>query len=189
MTDETPQTLSSKEVFAGRVFHVRVDELRYADGSAHRCDVVEHAGSFAIVALTDRNEIVLVRQYRHPTRVMLWEIPAGTAEPGEDPREGALRELAEETGYRASRIRRIAGGYVTPGFCSEFVHLFLAQRLTEGKQSLDEDERVEVALVSLERALEMMEAGEIVDVKTLLALQWTALRRGELGSGTVDRKG
>lgn len=176
MNDELAQVLGSRTVFEGRVFRVRIDELRYADGTTHRCDVVAHGPSFAVIALPSSNEIVLVRQYRHPARSMLWEIPAGTANANEPPRDGALRELAEETGYRAGRIRPLWSAYVTPGFCDEVVHLFVAEDLTPGEQSLDEDERIEVATVPLEQALQMVDAGEVVDVKTLLALQWMALR-------------
>lgn len=169
---EQVQEIGSRVVFEGRVFRVRVDEVRYADGSSHRVDVVEHGGSFGIVALAAPDEIVLVRQYRHPVRRSLWEIPAGTAEPGEDPIRGAARELAEETGYRAARIRPIGSFFMTPGFCDEAMHFFVADGLSAGAQSLDEDERIEVETMAIERAWQLLADGEIADVKTLLALQW-----------------
>ena len=188
MADEIPQTLDSKRVFEGRVFRVRVDELRYADGATHRCDVVEHEGTFGIIPLLRSGEIVLVRQYRHPVGRVLWEIPAGTSEAGEPAAEGALRELAEETGFRAGSIRPLWSVYMTPGFCDEAMHFFVAEDLREGSQSLDEDERIEVGRFTLARAFDLFERGEIADVKTLLALQWLAAQRGELTTGTVDRK-
>lgn len=188
MADEIPQTLASAIVYEGPVFRVRRDDLRYPDGGAYRCDVIEHPGSFGIVALRAPDEIVLVRQYRHPARRVLWEIPAGTADHGEVPAEGALRELAEETGYRAGRIRPLWSVFMTPGFCDELMHFFVADRLEEGTQSLDEDERIEVGCFTLGRALELFASGDIADVKTLLALQWMAASRGELVPGTVDRK-
>jgi ADP-ribose pyrophosphatase len=188
MADEIPQTVSSRTVFEGRVFRVRLDDLRYADGATYRCDVVEHPGSIGVIPLTGDGEIVLVRQYRHPVERVLWEIPAGTAETGEDPRECALRELAEETGYRAERIAPLWTVYMTPGFCDEIMHFFLAQGLVPGEQSLDPDERIDVGIFDLAHALRMLAAGEIADVKTLLALQWLSAQRGEVGSGTVDRK-
>ena len=100
--EEVPQLLSSRRIFEGRVFNVRIDDLRYGDGSEHRVDVVEHGASLAIVATPSSGRLILVRQYRHPAGVPLWEIPAGTAEPGETLLEGARRELREETGYRAT---------------------------------------------------------------------------------------
>ena len=110
--------------------------LRYSDGTEHRVDVVEHGASLAIVATPAPNELVLVRQYRHPVRSLLWEVPAGTAEPGESPLEGAKRELREETGYRAGRIRPIGSVWMTPGFCSEIMHFFHADELVAGEAGL-----------------------------------------------------
>ncbi|MHB8432206.1 MAG: NUDIX hydrolase [Candidatus Tyrphobacter sp.] len=188
MAQDLPQTLSSQIAFSGPVFRVRIDELRYDDASAHRCDVVEHAGSFGIIALSAPGEIVLVRQYRHPVRRFLWEIPAGTADGAEEPIDGALRELAEETGYRAGRIRPLCTVFMTPGFCDEIMHFFVAEDLRSGTQSLDDDERIEVGRFTLERARDLLAAGDIADVKTLLALQWMTCGEGELGCGTVDRR-
>ncbi|HEY9086127.1 MAG TPA: NUDIX hydrolase [Candidatus Tyrphobacter sp.] len=179
--------IGSQLVFEGRVFRVRVDEVRYEDGSMHRFDVVEHPGSFGIIALPTPNEIVLVRQYRHPVRRCLWEIPAGTAEPGEDPARGAARELAEETGYRAERIRSLGAIFMTPGFCDEVMRFFVAEGLSVGGQSLDDDERIEVGRFTPEQSRQLLRAGEIADVKTLLALRWMAGDRGELVPGMVDR--
>jgi ADP-ribose pyrophosphatase len=184
--EEIPQVLSSRIVFEGRVFRARVDELRYDDGALSRCDVVEHSGSFGIIPLLSHNEIVLVRQYRHPVRRYLWEIPAGTAERGEDPLDGAERELAEETGYHANRIRPIGQVFMTPGFCDEVMHLFVAEGLTAGSQSLDEDERIAVASFEAEAAWRLVRSGEIADVKTLLALWWMGGKQAELGSGSDD---
>jgi ADP-ribose pyrophosphatase len=184
--EEIPQVLSSRVAFEGRVFRARIDELRFRDGSSWRCDVVEHAGSFGIIPLLSRDEIVLVRQYRHPVRRYLWEIPAGTAERDEDPIAGAARELSEETGYRAERIRPLGRAFVTPGFCDEVMHFFAAEGLTAGPQSLDEDERITVGSFTTGAAWQLARAGEIGDVKTLLALWWMGGKQAELGAGTDD---
>jgi ADP-ribose pyrophosphatase len=181
--EEVPQTIASDRVFEGRVFDVRVDRVRYADGAEHRLDIVEHPGSVVILATPSADELVLVRQYRHPARRMLWELPAGTAEPGEDPAAGAARELAEETGYRAGRIRAIGSLFMTPGFCDEVMHFFQAQELQAGPQSLDEDERIEVLTVTREAAWRLVASGEIADVKTVLALLWMPSGQGEIGAG------
>lgn len=168
---------------------MRSDRLRYADGTDHRCEIVEHAPTYGIIALCSPRELVLVRQYRHPVRRLLWEIPAGTAEPGEDAKTGALRELAEETGYAAARIEPLWNLYMTPGFCDERMEFFVARDLRAGAQSLDEDERIEVGCFDVREAIALFERGEVADVKTLLALHWIAAQGGELAPGSVDRKG
>jgi ADP-ribose pyrophosphatase len=178
--EEVPEIIDSKTVFEGRVFRVRTDQIRYDDGVVHRLDVVEHRGSFGIIALPSPNEIVLVRQYRHPIARSLWEIPAGTAELGEDPLHGAARELQEETGYRAGRVQAIGTMYMTPGFCNEIMHFFVAEELVAGEQSLDDDERIEVASFTLDGAEALVKAQEIADAKTLIALLWMRSGRGQL---------
>ena len=172
--------------FSGRVFNVRSDDVRYEDGPVHTLDVVEHRGSFAIIATAPADRLVLVRQYRHPAGRCLWEIPAGTAEPGEDPRDGALRELAEESGYRAAQIRDLGALYVTPGFCTEVLHFFHAWDLTPGEQNTDDDERIEVATVTLAEAKRLLASGEIADVKTALSVAWLEGPRTEI-SGMPGR--
>jgi len=179
---ELPQTISSQLVFEGRVFNVRTDCVRYSDGAEHRLDIVEHPGSVVILASPQPNRLVLVRQYRHPAKRYLWELPAGTREPGEDPAAGALRELEEETGYRAGRISLVGSLLMTPGFCDELMHFFYAEELQAGPQSLDEDERIEVTTVTRETAWRLVAAGEIADTKTVLALLWMPSGQGEIGT-------
>ena len=174
--EDLPRLISSRRVFEGRVFNVRVDRLRYADESEHRLDVVEHGASLAILAMPSPDRLLLVRQYRHPVRSALWEIPAGTAEPGESAADGAKRELREETGYIASSIRPIGSVWMTPGFCSEVMHFFCAERLVAGTPAFDADERIEIATVSISAAWRLVAQGT-ADAKTLLALYW--LQGGE----------
>jgi len=179
--DDRPQVLSSQRVFEGRVFNVRTDFVQYADGAQNRLDIVEHGGSFAVIAMPQPGELVLVRQYRHPAGAMLWELPAGTAEPGEAPLEGAARELREETGYRAATLRSLGSLFATPGFCEEKMHFVLAEGLTVGEQMLDEDERIEVGIFSVNTAWRLVAEGTIADMKTVLALFWVEGKRGEIG--------
>jgi ADP-ribose pyrophosphatase len=179
--DDVPQVLSSRRLFDGRVFNVRADEVRYADGAEHRIEVVEHGASIAIVATPAPNELVLVRQYRHPARASLWEIPAGTAEPGETLADGARRELREETGFVAGRIRLVGSLWMTPGFCSEVMHVFHAEELTEGKPDFDDDERIEIGRFSFQAAWRLA-AGGIADAKTVIALFWLQGGEKEIGS-------
>lgn len=187
--DSTPQVISSQERFSGRVFRVRTDELRYPDGAVHRLDVIEHRGSYGIIATPDERSIVLVRQYRPAVGRTLWEIPAGTAEPGEGVLEGAGRELAEETGFRALTMRPLGTLYMTPGFCNEVMHFVHASDLEAGEQELDDDEAIDVQTFTLEQTYELLARGEIADAKTMLALLWLQSRRGELVPGRADNGG
>ena len=184
--ESRPQVISSHERFAGRVFRVRTDVVRYDDGGESVLDIVEHRGSYAIIATPAPASLVLVRQYRHPAGRELWEIPAGTAEPGEAILEGALRELAEETGFRAARARLLGSLYMTPGFCNELLHFVAAEELTPGPTAFDEDERIEVRTFALSEAERLVAAGEIADAKTVLALYWMRGGRGELAAGLAD---
>ncbi|HTU70234.1 MAG TPA: NUDIX hydrolase [Candidatus Baltobacteraceae bacterium] len=184
--DDTPQVISSHERFEGRVFRVRTDEIEFADGARASVDVVEHRGSYALIATPSPDELVLVRQYRHPVRRELWEIPAGTADPGESVLEGALRELAEETGYRAAAARLLGSLYMTPGFCDEIMHFIHADALTAGRQNLDDDERIAARNFTIEQAWALVRQGEIADAKTLLALTWMRGSRGELAALGAD---
>lgn len=176
-----PQVVESRRCFEGSVFNVRVDTVHYDDGTEHRIDVVEHTLSLAIVATPAPNELVLVRQYRHPALSALWEIPAGTVEPGEAAVDGARRELREETGYSAGRIRPIGSVWTTPGFCSERMQFFHADRLTAGEPSLDDDERIEVDVFSFEAAWRLVAEGT-ADAKTVLALFWMQVSEREFGT-------
>ncbi|MDQ2991331.1 MAG: NUDIX hydrolase [Candidatus Eremiobacteraeota bacterium] len=178
--DRLPRVRESERVFEGRIFAVRSDQIEFGDGRSQLLDIVEHPGSFAILACPDAKSLVLVRQYRHPARAWLWEIPAGKAELGESPLEGATRELAEETGYRAASAREIASFYMTPGFCEERLHLVFAEGLTQGERHLDPDEEIEVRVVALGEAKAMAARGEIIDAKTLMAILWLAGERTQL---------
>jgi 8-oxo-dGTP pyrophosphatase MutT (NUDIX family) len=184
--ESRPQIISSIERFRGRVFRVRTDELRYGDGSVHHVDIVEHGGSFAIAATPSSGEIVLVRQYRHPAGRELWEIPAGTAHPGEDPIAGAVRELAEETGFRAGCARLLGSFYVTPGFCEEVMHLVHASELSAGEQMLDDDERISAQIFTVAEACRMVAGGEISDAKTIISVMWMLMGQGELTPPPAD---
>jgi ADP-ribose pyrophosphatase len=184
--DAKPQVISSQQRFAGRVFRVRTDEVRFDDGLTARLDIVEHPGAYAVIATPSPDSLVLVRQYRHATGRELWEIPAGTREPGEGTLEGALRELAEETGYRAGAARLLGSLYCTPGFCEERMQFVHADDLTPGETDFDPDERIVVRNFTLGEVDELVRCGEIADAKTLLALFWMRGSRGELAAISAD---
>ena len=186
MEEALPRVVGSERPYVGRVIGVRRDVVAYADGSEHPLEVVEHRGAYAVIATIGADQIVLVRQYRHPTRRLLWEVPAGTVEPNEDPMEGAARELREETGYRARSLRPLGALFTTPGFCDELMHFFHAYDLQEGPQSLDEDERIAVEAFSIEQAQGLLRDGQIADTKTALALLWMMNERDQLVRVTDD---
>lgn len=168
---EQPELIGTTQMYKGRVFSVRIDTVQIGD-KQHRLDIVAHPGSFAIAAMPEPGSIVLVRQYRHAAGRALWEIPAGTAEPDEDPLAGARRELREETGYAAQDWQLLCSVYPTPGYCTELVHVYRASNLRSGPQELDEDEAIDVRTFTMSQAWSMQASGEIVDMKSLLALLW-----------------
>jgi len=167
--DEPPQVLQSENVFESRVFKVRVDTVSEG-GKTRRIDIVEHPVSYTVIARPRPDQVLLVRQYRHATSRYLWELPAGSAEPGEDALEGVRRELREETGYLATAVREVLSTYMTPGYCTECMRYFVADGLTSGPTQFDEDEDIETKAVALEDALQMIRNGEIVDAKTVVGL-------------------
>lgn len=175
---QTPQTLQSRVVYESKVFKVREDRVAF-EGGEHTLSIVEHPGSYAILAQPDPDSIVLIRQYRAPAGRELLEIPAGTAEPGEEPQAGARRELAEETGYRAGRIREVFAVYPTPGFCTEFMRFYHATELQPGTTAFDSEESIRTEIVPLNRALGLLERGGISDAKTVAGLLWLDRRRHE----------
>jgi ADP-ribose pyrophosphatase len=169
---EQPRVIASQDIYKGRVFRVRVDTIQDDEGKQHRLDIVEHPGSYAVAALPEPERLLLIRQYRHAAGQALWEIPAGTAEAGESCEDGALRELREETGCTADALELLCSVYPTPGYCTERVRIYAARGLHAGPQQLEEDERIDVREVTFEEAWGMQAAGEIIDMKTVLALLW-----------------
>ncbi|NQS74994.1 MAG: NUDIX hydrolase [Peptococcaceae bacterium] len=161
---------SSNTIYRGKIVNLRVDEVSLPNGKTSRREVVEHAGAVAIVPINEKRELLLVRQYRYAAGMVLLEIPAGKLEPGEDYEACAGRELTEETGYVAGKLKHMISFYSTPGFTNEQIHLFLATQLTLKKQNLDEDEFIEVETVGLEQAQEMVMSGAICDAKSIAGI-------------------
>jgi 8-oxo-dGTP pyrophosphatase MutT (NUDIX family) len=168
------ELLSRREVYAGRLLHVFEDEVRLADGTVSRREVVEHPGAVAIVAVDEQRRVVLVRQWRHAVGGAIWEIPAGTREAGEEPPATALRELTEETGYSAERWRPLAEAGVSPGYSRELIWFFLATGLREGLTNTDHDERIDVMLAGPDDVESLVRSGA-VDCKTLAGLALAGL--------------
>ncbi len=170
MADYRELMTSSKTIYQGKIVNLRVDEVSLPNGKTSKREVVEHAGAVAIVPINEKGELLLVRQYRYAAGMALLEIPAGKLEPGEDFVACAGRELTEETGYAAGRLKHMISFYSTPGFTNEQIHLFLATGLTLKKQNLDEDEFIEVETVGLKQAQEMVMSGAIRDAKSIAGI-------------------
>ncbi len=170
--DLTERTLSSQQIYSGKIVKLRVDTVELPDGHVGQREVVDHSGAVAIVALQDDNEIILVRQYRKPAEKILLEIPAGTLEENEEPLACAKRELEEETGLKAEHWQEILGYYSAPGFTSEFLHIYLATGLTAGENKLDHDEFVETVTMSLDEAYQSIFTGQIADGKSIIGIQY-----------------
>lgn len=167
-------------VHVGRKIRVAVDEETGADGHVIHRDVVLHPGAVAILPLVDSDHVCLLRNQRPVVGQTLWEIPAGTLEPGEPLEQAAHRELAEETGYRAGRLRKVCEFYPSPGVLSERTHLFVAEELTAGAMALEADEKLEPVVVAWTQALAWALDGTIRDAKSLVALLlWQQLRDRE----------
>lgn len=164
-----PEVLSSKTIYTGKVFDIRVDEIREGEVRYER-DIIVHRGSAVILPVFADGTAALVRQYRHAAGKYLLEIAAGTLEEGEDPLTGAIRELEEEIGVTAGKIEKLSEFYVSPGFLTEKMHLFLATEITETEQHLEADEILTIERYTFPALLEMIQNGEIEDAKTIIGI-------------------
>jgi len=167
-----------RQVYGGKIVTLNVDMVELPNGRPAGREVVITRDSVGIAPVTPGGDLVMVRQYRHAGGVELLEIPAGRIDAGESPEDAALRELGEETGYRALELTRIAGFYLAVGFATEYMHLYQALVEPGGEPHPDDDEFVQVELIPLSRIPGMIESGEIEDAKTLAALLYLAWTRG-----------
>jgi ADP-ribose pyrophosphatase len=147
-----------------------VDEVALADGRKTTREIVAHPGAVAVVPLLEDGRVVMIQQYRHAAGKVLWELPAGTLRPGEEPQECARRELTEETGYEAGRIEEAFSMYLSPGYTTELIHVFLVRELVPAAGCGDADERIDVVVVDMEKALEMVERGEVQNAAAICGL-------------------
>ena len=162
--------LNTQDIYCGKVFKITHDEVELSNGYKSFRDVVHHNGGVVIVAEKD-NKILMVQQYRYPTKETLYELPAGKLDKtGEDILSAAKRELEEETGYNAQSWEYLGFIWTSPGFCSEKLHLFKATNLSFKGQHLDEGEILNYHAIEIEKVFEMIKTGEINDAKTICAL-------------------
>jgi len=163
-------TLSSRQVFSGNLIRLRVDEVILPNGRKSTREIVEHPGAVAVVAITDKGEILMVRQYRKAIERDLLEIPAGKLEKGESSETCVKRELMEETGYFPNDLKYLTSFYTSPGFSNEIIHLYLAKNLVIKASNADYDEYLRAEKIPFEEAINKIQRGEIVDSKTITGL-------------------
>jgi len=176
--------ISSEVVFEGRLISVRVDEVELAEGRRARREVVVHPESVAVVPLLPDGQVILIRQYRHAARRVLWELPAGICGPGERPADCARRELSEEVGYEAGELSHLFSTYLSPGFSTELIHVFVARGLTRVGPHLEPDEEIEAHPVPLERAAAMVARGEVQNAAAICGLLAAAHFHAAGGGGS-----
>lgn len=162
------KTMKTEKIYEGKILNLRIDTVELPDKKYSKREIVEHPGAVAIVPITEEGEVILVKQYRKAVEKELLEIPAGKLEIGEEPRETAIRELKEETGFSSAKIEYITEFYTSAGFTNEKMHLFLATELTEGAAEPEKDEYIEVIKLDLETLIDKVLKGEILDSKTII---------------------
>jgi len=175
MTNAKAEVKSKQIVYKGKIISVEVADVRLPHGAQSRMEAVRHPGSVVLIPMPDPSHIMLVRQYRYPVDRFLWELPAGSLKPGEDPEAGAVRECEEEVGLVSTIVEPAGTFFSSPGYCDERMTFFRMRGLQKPRRGdpaahQDEDEQIEVRTFSLEQAREMVKSGEIVDLKTALAL-------------------
>lgn len=173
------KTISSQEIFKGKIVHLKVDMVAMPDGSLAERELVGHPGGVGVVALTDDMEIILVKQYRKPLEKAILEIPAGKLDHGENHRDCGIRELEEETGLCAKEFEYLGFIYPSPGFTDEVTHLYLATGLYQGEAHPDEDEYLDLVKMPFFDAMECMMRNEIADAKTVAGILKTAKKLEE----------
>ena len=164
--------LSSKSLYKGRVIRVKLDRVVEPGGLEASREIVEHHGSVVIIPRLPNGRILLVRQFRYAAGQHLWELVAGSMEPGESVIRAARRELQEETGYRAGSLKRLMSFYPSPGFLTEQMHLVEARDLKLSTAAPEEDERIQVGEFSRPQLDKLLRDKKIIDGKTLVGLLW-----------------
>lgn len=162
--------LKKETLFQGYLFSVSREYIEFANGNQSTRDIVRHRPAVVILAVTDDKKLVFVEQFRRPAGQDLLELPAGGMDPEEAPLAAAQRELSEETGITATQWTRLFGGYAAPGFCDEFLHIYLAEELSYGASHPDEDEYVEIHYFTLDEVEQKIKDGSIQDLKTIAAV-------------------
>ena len=163
----------SNVLYKGKVLDLKIDEIEYESGNKGIREVAVHPGGAVIVPVTNDGDIILVTQFRYPFQKELMEFPAGKLDEDEDPLKCAERELEEETGFKAGKIRKLGEIYTAPGYCTEMLHIYVAQNLTEGKHNREEGELgMQIHKFTIDEIEEKIVRGEIVDSKTICGIYY-----------------
>jgi len=171
------KTLASKLVFDGRAVRLRIDTVQMPDGRETTREIVEHDDGVAIIAVDAENNVLLVDQFRKPMEKELLEVPAGGIDSGEDAEAAARRELQEETGYLPGKLEPLGGFYSAPGYCTEYLYLYLATELTPSQLHAEDTENIEVIRVPLSQVPALIASGRICDAKSIAGLLAWSLTR------------
>ncbi|MFC1900816.1 NUDIX hydrolase [Chloroflexota bacterium] len=164
------RTLSSKRIYEGQIVSLRVDKIQMADGRESTREVVEHDTAVAIVAIDSEDNALLVKQFRYPLEKELLEIPAGGVDGDESPEEAVVREMQEETGYLPRKVEKIGGFYSSPGFCTEYLYLFLATDLTSNQLYAEDTESITLVRTPVKDIPGLITSGSICDAKSIAGL-------------------
>ena len=168
-----PRRLTRRVVYDGRIIRTELDRVRLPNGRRATLEVVRHRGSVVLTPQPSRDRIVLVRQFRYVIGKWIWELPAGSMEPGERPKAAAKRECEEEIGLSPNNVRLLTSLYPSPGFCDEIMHFYHCSELGPPSHPVhqDVDEELEVRVFTLKEARRLERAGRIIDMKTVIGLR------------------
>ena len=167
---EKNKNLTSHLIYKGSLISVKSLALKQKNKKSHKWDIVMHPGAVAVVPIDKENKIVMIKQFRQASNEIFFEIPAGILEENETKKKCAQRELQEEIGYKAKKIFSLGGIYTSPGFCNEYIYLFVAKNLEKSKLPPDEFEQIDVIHMSLEKVVQLINKNKIVDAKTICGI-------------------
>lgn len=178
------KTIKSERIYEGAIINLRRDEVTVQNGTSMR-EIIEHNGGAVLVAVTSERKLVMVRQYRKPAGRVMLEVPAGKIDPGESAEAAAKRELKEETGYTAGKIKFLMQFYPSVGYSEEILYLYLCTDLTPGETNFDENEAIDIEEYEISRLHRMVMDGDIQDAKTIIAIMTVKnlLEEGKLEAG------
>ena len=169
--DKDPiRTIDSEMIYEGKILNLRKDIIQTESNKKAVREIVEHKPAVAIVPIDDNENVLLVRQYRHPAKQYLLEVPAGLIETEEEPDIAAMRELREEIGYSSNNLRLLGGFWSSPGFTDEYMYCYIARDLVENRLPADDDENIEVESIPITQVHKLIKFGEITDAKTIALL-------------------
>ncbi len=163
-------------IYKGKILELSVETVRLPNGAMADVELIAHPGAAAVVPFKDDGTVIMIRQYRHAVGGVIYEIPAGTLRPGEDPWDCARREVEEEIGYKVGTLEPLVSLLTTPGFTNEIIHIFCGKELMPGTQNLGADEVLEIIELPLARTMDLIKDGTINDAKTIIGLQTVYLK-------------